>query len=367
MKSYLNKALFYKEWKNMMPLSLAFLVEIYLLIIMPFINTVQRLQEEISRGTYSYNDYYLHFFGDFYQSGNGIFVFLMGTLILIGTFAIGIDIMGRKYDSLNAMPFKREEIIFTKWIIAALTVVIPMLLSFVVMSFVYAGNKDILKVYMDGNMILQWTLINCLAYLFIVTFIMLIQSLSGKNILGGVVGSIFLILPMGLSMLISEILRVLALNPNILSQGQYSNMLKSIESMALNSSLGLYNLDLSDKYMLSFQKESVILVVAIVILVILLIYSFKKIPLERNGYVVIFKPLEMIFKIGVSVCFGLLGGVIASSMLTEHYDVYQYQINNMEAYLPIANKVISLTILLTVLCGCIVYVITRKIVEANKR
>lgn len=367
MKNYLNKALFYREWKNMMPLSLMFLFQTFLLVIMPFINTVQNIQEAISKGIY--NDSYKYFFYDFFISGGPAQAMALGTSILIGTFIIGIDIMGRKYDLLNSMPFKREEIIITKWIIAALTAIIPMVLSFIVMSVVYSGNKDILKDYMDGNMIFQWFLINTLAYLFIVTFIMLIQSLSGKNILGGVVGSIFLILPMGLTILIDGFFSVLALNPNILSQEHYFNIMKKVEAIGINSSLGIYNLNLSDEYMFSIYGKSAVLAIAILVLFILLIYSFKKIPLERNGYIVIFRPLEMIFKVGVSVCFGLLGGLITSQMLKEHYDLYQYDLSNgnIAAYLPIANKIISLTILFTLLCGCIVYVITRKIIEINKR
>lgn len=351
----------------MMLLSGAFLCQIFLIVIMPFINTVQNLQEEISRGTYSYNKYYLHFFSDFLIGGGVVQVVAVGTLILIGTFIIGVDTMGRKYDSLSAMPFKREEIILTKWIVAALTVVIPVILSFIVMSFIYAGNKDILKLYMNESMILQWTLINCLVYLFVITFIMLIQSFSGKNILGGIVGTIFLMLPMGLATLINEFLKVLALNPDVLSQKQYSSMLSKIEGFALNASLGIYNIDISDEYMLSTYQKSVILAIVIPILVILLVYSFKKIPLERNGYIVIFKPLEIIFKIGVSACFGLLGGVIASQMLMNHYKIYQFDLNNMTGHLPIANKIISLAVLFTLLCGCVVYVITNRIVEVSKR
>lgn len=353
----------------MMPLSVMFLLEVVLLIIIPFINTVQNLQEAISKGYYKYETYNLHFFGDFFIGGQGFEVALAITLIIIGTYIIGIDIMGRKYDSLNAMPFRREEVILTKWIIAALTVIIPMLLSFVVISFVYIGNTEILKVYMDFNMIFQWVLINSLALLFIVTFIMLIQSLSGKNIIGGVVGSIFLVLPMGLSMLITGFLKVLTWNPNILSEDQYYNMMMRIESIAVKISLAFYNMDFVDNYGSNVYEKSGILVLAIIILVALLTYSFKKIPLERNGYIIIFKPLEMIFKVGVSVCFGLLGGLIASQFLADYYNLYFYGANpkNTEVNLAIINKVISLTTLFALLIGCIVYVITRKIIEINKR
>lgn len=361
MKNYLNKALFYREWKNMMSLSLLFLIQTYLLVMMPFINTVQNVQEAISQGV-AYNSSYVHFFGDFFINGPSQ-ALALGSMILIGTFAIGIDIMGRKYDSLNSMPFKREEIIKTKWIIAALTAIIPMVLSFIVMRIVYSGNKDILKGYFDGTMIFQWFLISTLTYLFVVTFIMLIQSLSGKNILGGIVGSIFLILPMGLTILFDGVFSVLSLNPNILSQENYHSIREKLEVIGVNGSLGLYNLELSDNYALSIYEKCAVLAVAIIILVALLIYSFKKIPLERNGYVVIFKPLEMIFKMGVSVCFGILGGLIAAQMLIGHYDFYRYDFIN----LPIANRIISLTVLFTLLCGCIVYVITRKIIEINKR
>jgi hypothetical protein len=362
MKNYLNKALLYKEWKNVRALSGLFLGQMLLYTILPFVNTVQSLQKEVSQGTF--NNSYVHHFEQVFLKGDASQVVLIGTLILLGTFIVGIDIMGRKYDSLSSMPFKREEIIISKWIVAALTVIVPVILSSIVITFIYIGNKSVLAGYMNGSMIFQRALINSLTYLFVVTFIMLIQGLSGKNILGGVVGTIFLLLPMGLFVLTSAFLRTLTLNPNILSEKRYFAITDKFESIAMNISLAGYSCAINN---LSIYQKAFVLAVVIPILVILLVYSFKNIPLERNGYIVIFAPLEIIFKIGVSVCFALLGGSIASEFFKGHYHLYQYGIDNLEIYVPIANKIITLTMLTTLLCGCIVYVITRKIIEMSKR
>jgi len=362
MKNYLNKALLYKEWKNVRALSGLFFGQLILFTIVPFVKTVQSLQNEVSQGTF--NNSYVKNFNQFFLEGNASEVAVIITLIVLGTFIVGNDIMGRKYDSLSSMPFKREEIIISKWIVSALTVIVSVILSSIVIALIYIANKSVLGGYMNGSMIFQRALMNSLTYLFVVTFIMLIQGLSGKNILGGVVGTIFLLLPMGLFVLTSAFLRTLTLNPNILSEKHYIAITNKFESIASVISLAGYSFPISN---FDIYQKAFILAVIIPILAILLVYSFKNIPLERNGYIVIFAPLEIIFKIGVSVCFALLGGSIASEFFKGHYHLYQYGIDNLEIYVPIANKIITLTMLTTLLCGCIVYVITRKIIEMSKR
>src|SRR3712207_346366 len=98
-----------------------------------------------------------------------------------------------------------------------------------------------------------------------------------------------------------------------------------------------------------------------------MVYAFKKVPMERCGYIVIFKPLEIIFKIGISVCFGLLGVSIVSPMIRSHYNLWRLENLNYENFIHDVNKACTLTVLIGLLCGCIVYVITNKIIEANKR
>lgn len=366
MKRYLNRALLYKEWKSVKWLSIMFLFQIILQLIVPFINNVQYLKESINRGENSYSQYE-YFFSSFFSNTKGEIELTVITLVIIGTFMVGMDIMGRRYDTIGSMPFKREEIIVAKWIVAALTTIIPIFLSFVIIKIMYLCNKDILSPYIRGNLIEQWALINSLTYLFIISFIMFIQTLLGKNILGGIIGSIFLVLPLGLGVLIRGFTEIMTYNSNVFTRDGYNNFINEMDRFFSNISLGFY----SNGYIvsnLSIYKRELILAISIIITLALMIYSFKNLPFERIGYVVIYRPLELVLKIGVSVCFGLVGGTIASGFISSYYELHRIaNSNNIKEHLPIIDKAISLTVLIALLCGCIVYVITGKIIEANKK
>lgn len=366
MKRYLNKALLYKEWKSVKWLSIMFLFQVSLQLIVPFINNVQYLKKSINRGEYKYSEYE-YFFTSFFRNNRAEIEFTVITLIIIGTFIVGMDIMGRRYDTIGSMPFKREEIIITKWIVAALTTIIPIFLSFVIIKIMYLCNKDILSPYINGNIIEQWALINSLTYLFIISFIMFIQTLLGKNILGGIIGSIFLLLPLGLGVLIRGFTEIMTYNPEVFTRDGYNNFINEMDRFFSNISLGFYNNE-NIGFNLSIYKRELILAISIIIVLVLMVYSFKNLPFERIGYVVIYRPLELILKIGVSVCFGLVGGTIASGFISSYYELYRVvNSNNIKEYLPVIDKAISLTVLIALLCGCIVYVVTGKIIEANKK
>src|SRR3712207_8386680 len=54
--------------------------------------------------------------------------------------------------------------------------------------------------------------------------------------------------------------------------------------------------------------------------------------------------LEIIFKIGVSVCFGLLGTSIISPMIDSHYNLWILENLNYEKFIHDVNKACTLTV-----------------------
>lgn len=367
MKNYLNKGVLYKEWMALRSVALLYTMTLFIAYIIPFIDFVRALKNSISAGPEYYKDFCLYNSQDFtwILKNDSKTVVILGIVIVIATFVVGMDFQGRKYDVLGSMPFKREEIILGKWIVSSLIVVIPMVLTTISMSLIYLVNKEILTPFITNKIIFKYGIICTLGYLFILTFIMFIQSLSGVNVFGGIIGCILLVFPMGIIVLISEFIRIFTLNPNLAYIEKLCKMTHQLINIVEPYFLPEYVFEGIDK--LYLFKTVLMLVGAIIISLILMVYSFKKVPLERSGYLVIFRPMEVIFKIGVSICFGLVGGIISCDMLTSYNDIYGITDKNIQEFLPIINKTITLSVLIAILCGSIVYVITNKIIEINKR
>ncbi|KGM98710.1 ABC-2 transporter permease [Clostridium botulinum] len=374
MKNYFNKALIYKEWRNIRALALLFSLEVIGIIILPFIDRIReiRFNMEINKNENIYIiRYYFHHHDDLQLP-------LIATAILIGTIIVGSELMGRKYDDLNSLPFKREEIILSKWVVSVLVIVVPLVIGFGLVHLLYHMNEDIIGKAVTNKMILTWSTISILIPVFVLTFIMLIQTLSGKHLIGGIVGGIFLVFPLAFGALFFMAMDIFKRNPNFVNfvDQHFDGISNKLYIFARIITPAAYGFDLRlekpngyevytfDSFF-SPRVRIIFLIVFTILAFILMVYAFKKVPIERCGYIVIFKPLEIIFKIGVSVCFGLLGSAIISPMIESHYDLRQLQ--NGTNFVHVINKACTLTVLIGLLCGCIVYVIINKIIEANKR
>ncbi|AEB76666.1 putative membrane spanning protein [Clostridium botulinum BKT015925] len=313
-------------------------------------------------------------------SNAGLIAIIIG-VIFIATIVIGGDLIGRKYDELNSLPFIREQIIVSKWIVSALVIVVPLIVATSLVHILYHINESFIGKSLTNKMILSWSGITILIPIFVLTFIMLIQTLSGKHLIGGVVGGIFLVLPLGIGALVYNTFDAFRINPNFnnIIHRYFSNISDHLYYKARILTPALYGFDMkfekadfADYYDVftknfSIRLRIIFLIVFTILAFILMVYSFKKVPIERCGYIVIFRPLEIIFKIGVSVCFGLLGSTIVGSILESHYDIWELKRLNSANFIHVANKVGTLILLIGLLCGCIVYVITNKIIEANKK
>lgn len=377
MKNYFNKALLYREWRNIRPLALLFSLEVICIIILPFIDKISKIKDYVNNpeikeysGIDIIKSYFLHH--------EDMQIALIATAILIATIVVGAELIGRKYDDLNSLPFKRESIIVSKWIVSVSVIVIPLVIGFGLVHLLYYMNEDIIGKAVTNKMILTWSSINILIPVFVLTFIMLIQSLSGKHIVGGVVGSIFLIFPMAFGSLVFMAMNVFQKKPEFVNfiHNHFDGIFSKFYDFARTITPAAYGFNLKleksqEYYFDSFGEffplrfRIISLLIFIILVFILMVYAFKKVPIERCGYIVIFKPLEVIFKIGVSVCFGLLGASIVSPMIESYYGLWRLE-QNVNCIHEV-NKACTLTVLIGLLCGCIVYVITNKIVEGNKK
>ncbi|KEI02920.1 ABC-2 transporter permease [Clostridium botulinum] len=385
MKNYFNKALIYREWRNIRALALLFFLEVMFVTIVPFIHDIRTAIDAINNKNI-YGDHWesLCNMKDYFQGSNQTGLISVSiSVIFIATIVIGGDLIGRKYEELNSLPFSRDQIIVSKWIIAMLVIVVPLIVGTSLVHILYHINENFIGKSVTNKMILSWSSINILIPVFVLTFIMLIQTLSGKHLIGGIVGGIFLVFPLAFGSLVFMATDIFRKNPDFINfirehlDGIFSNLYnfaRIITPAAYGFDLRLEKPEGYDVYtfdsfsgFFSPRLRIIFLIVFTILAFILMVYVFKRVPIERCGYIVIFKPLEIIFKIGVSVCFGLLGASIVSPMIESHYDLWQLENQNSTNFVHVVNKTCTLTLLIGLLCGCIVYVITNKIIEANKR
>lgn len=374
MKNYFNKALFYKEWRNIRGIALIFYLQVLAMIIMPFINTIDNIKEKNNYREFTQSQIFemnKNLLFRHLQNGDSFFILTI-LIIAIATFVVGYDLIGRKYDILNSMPFKKKEIIFTKWLSIFTTIIIPLAIGYFIVYIVYLMNIDLLGSYVTSRMILTWIVMNLLVSIFVFTFIMLIQCLSGICGFGGIVGAIFLILPIGLGTLIVSLISSYGFSKGF---NHFQNIQDKIYDICSSLTLSSYcfNIlyDIPDyyikEYYMPIKLRIIILIISIIITFLLMMYAFSKFKLEKIGNIIAFKPLEPIFKIGVSVCFGLLGATFTSSITSSHYDLWKLREINAPELVSLNNRAFIITILMGILCGCLVYVITNKIIEANKK
>ncbi|KGM98480.1 ABC-2 transporter permease [Clostridium botulinum] len=371
MRNYFNKALIYREWRNTRAIAMMFLLELIGFVILPFIDLVKSTRlneikyipfkdiESLVEGYFGYDRYLI----------------LVLSVIFIGSIISSYDLLGHKYDVLNSMPFKREEIIIAKWSMSFLCCIVPIIISYITVFLVYFMNRDFMGKYVTENIIFKWGSINILIFIFVLMFIMFIQSLSGVSIIGSIIGGILLVVPFEIVDMVSGLIRIKFFDPH---NGQYMweaydklnsvfhDIAKVVSPVTYNRHL-LFEGFQGSRGVLNVNTKIIILTVTIIILGVLLVYSFKKVPLERMGYIVVFKPLEVICKIGVSICFGLLLANIAAPIISSYYNLWELKNQSATNITHMVNKACIITILIGLLGGCIVYVITNKIIEANKR
>lgn len=350
MNKFFNKAIFYKEFK----IAKWFLFMLILEFTMFFYKGISRFLKHINvLMANSINDevrrqILCDIEEILYWRHNGRYIFILLTIIVMAVVIVGRDRTNKGYETLGSMNFKREEIIMTKWITGVLTLLLFLLIIFVYIEIIWFSNKNLKFFGLTQGMLFQWFIINFLTFVFIYTFIVLIECLCGKEVLGGILGSIFLILPIGLIGLVFGFIDIITIKSHKFNDEVMMNIGSLVNTFAERATLSIYNMDY---YKGNPGLRSFILLISIVVLVALIIIAFKNNDFEKNGYVSMFKPLEYVLKIGVSVCFGMLISIIILLNLIS---------KEKNVYMP------TIGIITFIISGIIVYFITHKLIEKSK-
>ena len=346
MKRYLNKAIIYKELKGSWWIILTLLFIVTSDGYFQFGTLIDRVQ---------YSDLFRSGATTIYDVSNyftdaRVFPLIFIILIIISQTIMGAD-KKSDFERLAAMPFTRKETIISKLVTGEILLVIPLVVNFIMILSLYCSNYNIIHPSVRFGIIVKLLLLNLLSYSAILTFLMLIQSIVGKKIAGSVLGVIFMFVPIGLLCLIAFVSAMHLNNFNIvfsISDGR-------VEKIAGWLLVPLYN-QLGMFHSMGYLTRVVILICLICTFIALTYYSYKKNQFERTGNVLMFSFLEPIFKIGVSVCFGLTGFVFIYGIGTDL--IYRWNLQK--------NLILVMADIGIIVVGALAYFITNKYIKANR-
>lgn len=297
-----NKTLLWKDLKNSSGFGLAFIGFVTLFSSIHLLNEIRKYYDYMEQGAE-----YVLISISWLLSFNR-FEIELGSLLFV--VALGAMLMGQErerntFELLLAMPYSRREIIYNKFIAGLGYLAAAFILNAIIMSaLMQAINIEFSSTIVD---VWTWALRNVLVLAFIFAFTMMISTLSGTTVGNGLLSLIFLFFPMGFTMLIFINLKFWYDVPReimgVLSIGE----LFTVPTYILHDSDIFYVYEPAFIYGL--------LILATMGLYKLTQYLFARNMMENNGEVLIFPQLEGLFKLGVTVCFALLGGPLLAHWL----------------------------------------------------
>lgn len=310
MKSLYNKTLFKKEFKISKWMMILMTLNLLIFKILKIDNSLKGHKSLLTNRSLSYEDAkisMLHWFNHELIGELFFSVIMIFLIIMLVTLMFQNERSNSTFGFLASIPYKREEVIKTKWIVGVITIIIPMVISLICISIFYKYNKS----FIDDNyfIILRWFFITTLQYICIYSGLFLCQTLMGQNIISSIVGAIIIYVPYGTIAIIAKLVysnfnlkhKLLAKISDIMS---YSNL--------YNFGLGDY-VDLSDGrhliYYLIYKEYNIKIIIMIILTVtfyILAKYYYKVNSLENTGKIFIFPSLKPVLIWGFAICFGLL-------------------------------------------------------------
>ncbi|QOR67803.1 ABC transporter permease subunit [Cytobacillus suaedae] len=317
-----TKGLWMKEYKQSKFLLWAFwLVSLYIPIklfgeIQNYERHLRHLQEDGPKETY------------FHYYFNYIDVSLILTLIvlILACTMIGLERTNQSMDFTLSLPFKRQTIMLTKWYLGVVHIVSAILVSITITTLLLSNSG--LTEYVGIDIFWYFGLVNILVLVGIFTFTMAIGFLGASVISQSVFSVIFLLFPAGIMVLVNEFLsyhsEALRIGHFYLGHDVYTffeNLSFPLQLILIEQRInGAVHGNSYGPNELTFLPLLIPIIVTIVALGLVLLLS-KNMKSESNGKIVVNEKFIPILKIGVFVCFYMLGGAILPSFVHSYNEV----------------------------------------------
>lgn len=318
MKSFVNKALFYKEWKNAKWITLMMIINTILFKFLSIIDELNYISELKSKGVKLNTPSLIHWFNNSLKSdlsssitniNNGYYFSIMTlATILLVIILFRSEKNNNTYSLLASMPFKRKDIVKTKWITGILSILINYTIAFILINIFYFLNTSV--IFDPYIIILEWLAINMLCFMALFSFLFFIQNIIGSCIPAIAIGYTFQFIPSGVLHLLIRVINVNIKLPydSSIIQNIYKldRTFQNINNIPV-ASYGGYDSEVMNFYN-NFNEKIIFLVLVILITYLLSIFAYNKVSMAKIGNLFLFSFLEPIFKCGVAICTGLLLG-----------------------------------------------------------
>ncbi|WP_078555098.1 hypothetical protein [Bacillus alkalicellulosilyticus] len=291
----LSKALFVKEWKPIKLFALGLLL-IYMFGY-PVLITSQLDSWKQMEMHYQTSPTQL----DVSMALQGGFASVISTflIILMAAMFIGAERNTRRNDFSFALPYKRNVMFMSKWLLGVAVIVIPFSISYLIAYFMVATSEY--GVLVESVSVRELYLIPLLGYLATFSFAMLIGTIAGELVSQVILTFIFIFFPLGFLFLVHGFTNVVF--------DFYFNQTLYFEYFVWP----LYSIEPL------YSGPIWVPLMATIVFTMLGQWLYEKNQIEYNGEFLVFKELEPLFKIGMVLCFSLLGGLMVSGFVSYMY------------------------------------------------
>ncbi|WP_209125440.1 ABC transporter permease subunit [Alkalihalobacillus sp. BA299] len=294
----LTKALWMKEYKHTKTLIWGLLLLFFFdfpIRVSLSLESWKAMEEQAASDPGSYAHPIVHDFMVRSLFFGGFATFLgMILIVLLAGVLIGSERNTRRNDFSFALPYKRSEMFLTKWLIGFLTITSFYTVNYVAAYFLVASSDY--GYFLEQFSHVQLFIMPLLGFITLFSFAMLMGTIAGEMISQMVLTFIFTFFPLGFYYLV---------------QGFW--MIHTDHYLHEPNTLGyfvwpIYSVDAYS------SKPILIPIVATILFTIIATKLYMVNKSEHNGEFLIFKGLQPIFKVGIIVCFALLGGMLISSL-----------------------------------------------------
>ncbi|NFD57306.1 ABC transporter permease [Clostridium botulinum] len=314
MKRLFKDPLFYKDWKSSKWICL-------LMTLILFWDKPNGAFSELSRQKYQMLMDKTFVFDKWWFNqlllgwNNGKNILVLGVIVLLCILLFKGEKQDSTCDLLHSMPFTRKDIIVSKIKAGILTITIPFLINFIIITVFYFNNKSYIGSFYSD--IPKFYSINLLFCLFFFMFLMFMQSIVGQYFAASIIAPITLFVPF---MLVTYIVDLIRLSeglgydsPKLMALDQFVRSLHIYEIMNTKAldrvEKGPDGEQVNNIFKFiyeNFDIKIMVLIILVVVFAILSVIIYNRVKLERINQLIIFKPVETVFKLGVGICIGMI-------------------------------------------------------------
>ncbi len=289
--------LFWKEWHKSKGMFLAFLA--YMLYIHPIslvLGMNRAVAEDLDRA-YPFIRVVLRRLQPGGADGWALIALIAG--VVISAQLMGEERRGRTIEFVLAMPFSRGQMFFNKYLFGLASFVAVYLINALSLAVVVAANYGVLAEYIEFYTIAQWLWTQVVLFAALLSFTLVFSMIAGNSIASIVLTVVFLAFPVGIAGLIRD-------NAMIIFNWSWGEVAEYMNFLDVGADLSLFSYFFADGDILLSRWPFLLLFSAVLFLVGQRL--FVRNPMERNGELLMFYPLERVLRVGVTVCAMLLAG-----------------------------------------------------------